>query len=298
MDIDAPLSLDDIYDLELSKHLLELALKFLCLPIAKLFISLFVVKRDDLIERDDIWPICLFHIAMHYANHSLMPWNVTRCYQVFPVALSLVILIFQEEAIFSDHDKFGAHSAKILIEPIPATRANEDNMGTFLRAERIKKSCYASLVLDIRWKYSFVVQNYQSVSGIAWINKDRTFAQHIEVDLRFIECCHESNSSPEKSTVLWVATLSITIQLEFFEVGGGPLERWIVLDVIVGDLKSLLFLNLWHLNHSVHCFHNLIWIRWIDLNDTTKGFWITWELRDDNGWLTELLLPFFDCNEF
>ena len=227
-----------------------------------------------------------------------MPWYVTRCYQVFPVALCLIILIFQKEAIFSDHDKFGAHSAEVLIEPIPATRADEDDMSTFLRAERIQKPSYASLVLNISWKHTFVVYDDQPVSGIAWINKDRTFAQHIEIYLCFIECRHKTNSSPEKSTVLWIATLSITVQLEFLQVSGGPLERWIVLDVIVGYLKSLLFLDLWHLNHSVHCFHDLILICRINLNDTAKGFWVTWELRDDNGRLAELLLPFFDCDEF
>ena len=50
MNVDASLALDNIDDLELPEHVLQVGLKLFGLPIAELFVRLFVAKGDRLVS--------------------------------------------------------------------------------------------------------------------------------------------------------------------------------------------------------------------------------------------------------
>lgn len=76
MNVDASESLDDVNDLKLSKHMLELCLKLFSLPIAKLLISILVAECDDLVEMENFRPIGLLLVALHDADHCLVPRDV------------------------------------------------------------------------------------------------------------------------------------------------------------------------------------------------------------------------------
>ena len=50
VNVDAPLALDNIDDLELPEHVLQVGLKLFGLPIAELFVRLLVAKGDRLVS--------------------------------------------------------------------------------------------------------------------------------------------------------------------------------------------------------------------------------------------------------
>ena len=90
VDVDASESLDNVNDLKLSEHMLELCLQFFSLPIAKLLICILVAECDNLVKVENFRSISLLLVALHYANHCLVPRDVNRLENVLPLARRLI----------------------------------------------------------------------------------------------------------------------------------------------------------------------------------------------------------------
>ena len=100
MHVDTLLALNDINDLKLAEHVLQIGLQLLRLPVAKLFVSLSVIESDDLVALNHLRAICLLLVALHDADNSLVPGCVPGRDQVFP--LILVVRYFAEESVFGN----------------------------------------------------------------------------------------------------------------------------------------------------------------------------------------------------
>ena len=109
MNIDAAGTLDDIDDLQLTKHVVQVLLKFFRLPIAKLLISVPIVERNYLITFKYMSTISLLLIALHYSDDGFVPLRISRDDEVFPFALAARHLA--EETIFGHEDQLWASVA-------------------------------------------------------------------------------------------------------------------------------------------------------------------------------------------
>ena len=73
MYVDAPLTLHNVNDLQLAKHMLEVRLQLFGLPVAKLLIRIFVIECYGLVTLVNLGSISFLLIALHYANDGLVP---------------------------------------------------------------------------------------------------------------------------------------------------------------------------------------------------------------------------------
>ena len=78
MHIYASLSLDDVDDLQLAKHVLQVCLQLFRLPIAELLIRLLVVEGDGLVAFDHLRTISLLHVALHDADDGALPGYIAH----------------------------------------------------------------------------------------------------------------------------------------------------------------------------------------------------------------------------
>ena len=116
MHVDTLLALNDINDLKLAEHVLQIGLQLLRLPVAKLFVCLPVIESDDLVTLNHLRTICLFLITLHDTNNSLMPRQITCLEQVLPFGrASITSWHLEKEAILSHKYELRAGSGEIFI---------------------------------------------------------------------------------------------------------------------------------------------------------------------------------------
>eukprot|EP00354_Favella_ehrenbergii_P002086 CAMPEP_0170472278 /NCGR_PEP_ID=MMETSP0123-20130129/14337_1 /TAXON_ID=182087 /ORGANISM="Favella ehrenbergii, Strain Fehren 1" /LENGTH=223 /DNA_ID=CAMNT_0010740445 /DNA_START=269 /DNA_END=940 /DNA_ORIENTATION=+ len=105
VNVDALLALDDVDDLQLAKHVVEVVLELFCLPVAELLVSLLIIERDRLVPHYHLCAIGFLLIALHDADDSLVPADISRLDQVDPIGL---VRHLAEKAVFGDQDQVGA----------------------------------------------------------------------------------------------------------------------------------------------------------------------------------------------
>ena len=85
--------------------------------------------------------------------------------------------------------------------------------------------------------------------------------------------------------------------LQVFEESLGPTIGRVLADVIVGNLKSLLFFILRHIDCKVYVLSDLINVEGVDFEYTTKGSVAARKLREDNRGLILALELLFHGDE-
>lgn len=76
VDIYALLALHYIDYLELAKHMSQVAFELFGLPVTKLFVSIFVIKRHGLISFHYLSAISLLLVALHDTDDSFVPRDI------------------------------------------------------------------------------------------------------------------------------------------------------------------------------------------------------------------------------
>ena len=152
MYVNAVLTLDDVNNLQLSKHVLQVGLKLLGLPVAKLLVCILVAEGDCLVSLQHLRAICLLHVALHDSDHGTLPRKVTHSDQVFPLTGTPQCFSwnFEEASVLGYQDQTWTGSSELVIEFLARAWANENDTEVSLLGDQVEKADHAGEILSAR----------------------------------------------------------------------------------------------------------------------------------------------------